>query len=159
MYLHNFASWAAARAIQNPNLSGTKSRDIKNAIDKIDLFAFVKDPGLLEDYKSVHTILVPKLMKAMGWSSNYYGVAAKVIAIYFKVTLVIPKSASKQILQKIYPPLDAFNIRQMLGRNNSVRWTSIDKINFNKLLKELNTYCDRNNVTFFEFESNNPLNH
>ncbi len=46
-YIHNFACWSAARAVQNPHNWGTKTILIKAAIEKVNLSNYVSNPELL----------------------------------------------------------------------------------------------------------------
>jgi hypothetical protein len=155
-YLHNFACWAAARSIQNPNLSDTKTKKIRLALEKIDIQQFVSDPELLLDFPKTHKKLISKLIKVLNWDEKTrFGVAAKIIAIYFKVTLVISRNAPREIIHKIYPPLDSFNLKQLGIRN--LNWTNIDKTDFNFIIEQLEIYCKNNNLTFLDFESKNKL--
>jgi hypothetical protein len=157
-YLHNFACWAAARAVQNPNLKGTDTKTIKNAIEKLDLYSYVDNPQKLSDYPKVHEELVDKLLEFLSWDNeSYYGVAAKIIAIYFKVSIILPSKAPHKIINKIYPPMDANNIHRLKGFKKST-WTKMGKTEFSNIIKGLNDYILQNKMTYIEFESKNPLN-
>lgn len=157
MYLHNFACWAAARAVQNPRLKGTKVKDIKNAIENIGLYSYVEKPSSLLEYDKIHDNLVDKFLKAMGWRNSYYGVAAKIIAIYFKVTLNITGKAPSNISNLIYPPLDSYNLKQIYGSRSAPNWTSLDKTSFKRVLRDLIYYCEKHKISFKNFEANNPF--
>ena len=99
LYLHNFACWTAARSIQNPHLKDTQTERIRFALGKIDIQQFVSDPELLNEFPKTYHRLISKLVKALNWDVEIkYGAAAKIIAIYFKVTLVIGHNASKKII-------------------------------------------------------------
>ena len=158
-YLHNFACWAAARAVQNPNLKGTNTKTIKNAIELLDLFSFVENPERLSDYPIIHDKLVVGLLNKLNWvdQENRYGVAAKIIAIYFKVSIILPSKAPNKIINNIYPPMDANNIHRLKGFKKST-WTKMGKTEFSNIIEGLNDYILQNKMTYIEFESKNPLN-
>jgi hypothetical protein len=110
-YIHNFACWAAAKAVQNPHLSGTSNGIVRQALDDININSYVEDPTKLSDYEKEHKKIVKNLIEKLKWDPNdRYGVAAKIIAIYFKVAIIIPGKASSSIIEKIYPPIDAHNL-------------------------------------------------
>jgi hypothetical protein len=155
-YTHNFACWAAARAVQNPNNSGTSTGIIKDAVEKAGLEAFVENPKLLEDYPSIHDYLVKKLNKKLGWSIDQkYGVLAKIIAMYFKVAIILPNKASKKIMVQIYPPIDSHHLNTIGLRN--LRWTNMNEKGFNQSIDALKRYCKQQSMDFTAFEGNHPL--
>jgi hypothetical protein len=155
-YVHNFACWAAARAIHNPHLSDTQTVKIRLALEKVNIQQFVLNPELLLDFPQTHEKLVNKLLKTLKWDEHSrYGAAAKIVAIYFKVTLVISRNAPREIIHKIYPPLDSFNLKQLGIRN--LNWTNIARNDFNIIIQQLEKYCNNHNLTFLDFESKNKL--
>lgn len=155
-YLHNFACWSASRAIHNPHISGTKTTVIKKAIENSGLENYISNPNLLDNYSISHDNLVKKLNKELGWDLNErYGVVAKIIAIYFKVSIIIPCNASKKIMEQIYPPFDSINIIK-LGLVK-YKWTNLNKDKFKYISNELKNYCLKNHLTFIDFESENVL--
>jgi len=155
-YLHNFACWAAARSIQNPHLSDTQTEKIRLALEKIDIQQFVSDPELLKDFSKTHHTLVNKLLKSLKWDEKTrFGVAAKIIAIYFKVTLVIGHNAPKKIIDKIYPPLDSFNLK-VIGLKK-LRWTSMGKPAFEEAIVMLDKHCKEMKMSYVDFEAKNTF--
>jgi hypothetical protein len=155
-YVHNFACWVAARAIHNPKLSGTKVKFIVEAIEKADLKKYAENPTLLSEYSKTHEKLVIAVLEALKWNKNHkFGAAAKIIAIYFKVSIILSKKGKASILNQIYPPIDTFNLKQLGIRN--LNWTNIDKTDFNFIIEQLEIYCKNNNLTFLDFESKNKL--
>lgn len=156
-YIHHFACWAAARAIQNPNNKGTKTSIIKDAIENAGLEDYVKDPNLLDNYHVVHKKLVENISKKLNWDLNkMYGVIAKIIAIYFKVSVILPQKSSKKILEQIYPPIDSFNLKT-LELNKDMKWTAINKTMYLKVINKLEKYCANHEINFIEFEEKNSL--
>jgi len=55
-------------------------------------------------------------MDYFNWKNNLFGVASKIIAMYFKVSIIIPAKDPKNVRLKIYPPIDSINLKQ-LGLN------------------------------------------
>jgi hypothetical protein len=157
-YLHNFACWAAARAVQNPNLKGTNTKTIKNAIELLDLFSFVENPERLSDYPIIHDKLVVGLLNKLNWvdQENRYGVAAKIIAIYFKVAIIIPEKAQIAIIESIYPPIDAHNLKKLKTIKNS-KWTKLNKEKFDEIIIALKKHTKDNQLSFINFEAENHL--
>jgi len=155
-YIHNFACWAAARSIQNVNLRGVNSVNVKKAIEIADLRNFVLNPNQLDNYDSLHPILVNRILKTTKWPSNYYGVASKIIAIYFKVSIIIPSAGTKVMRSKIYPPLDAYNLNRIPGFERA-KWTNLEKNNFLCAIESLKVFLANTRSNFCEFESQNLL--
>jgi hypothetical protein len=156
-YIHHFACWAAARAIQNPNNNGTKTSIIKEAIENAGFEDYVKDPNMLDNYHVIHQKLVKILNKQLCWDlDKNYGVIAKIIAIYFKVSIILPFNAPKKIIEQIYPPIDSFNLKT-LELNKVMKWTSIDKAMYLNAISKLVDYCAKHKINFIEFEEKNRL--
>jgi hypothetical protein len=155
-YTHHFACWAAARAIHNPNNSGTSTDIIKDAIEKAGLEDFVENPKLLESYPSIHDSLVKNLNKKLRWSiDEKYGVLAKIIAMYFKVAIILPNNASKKIMEQIYPPIDSHHLKP-IGLQK-LRWTTMNAKDFKQAIGALEDYCKQYSMDFIAFEGNHPL--
>jgi hypothetical protein len=155
-YTHNFACWAAARAIHNPQNKGTKTKIIKAAIEKVGFEKYIENPQLLESYKNSHKVLVNKLNKELDWNlDEQYGVLAKIIAMYFKVSLILTNKAPKKILEQIYPPIDSHHLKT-IGLQK-LRWTNMNAKVFNQSIDALEIYCKQHSVDFIAFEGNHPL--
>jgi hypothetical protein len=155
-YLHNFGCWAAARSIQNPKLKNTQTEKIRFALEKIDIQQYLSNPGLLQDFSKTNDKLIVKLVKALNWDKKTkYGVAAKIIAIYFKVTLVIGQNAPKKIIDKIYPPFDSFNLKS-LGLKK-LRWTNMGETEFKEAIKMLDKHCKEMKMNYVDFEAKNTF--
>jgi hypothetical protein len=155
-YLHHFAYWAAARAVHNPNNPGIKTKQVKAAIEKIGLYHLIQQPKELKNVEKKHNELANKLIKELKLAKHHFGLAAKIIAIYLKVTVIIPQRASEDILKNIYPPIDAKNLHKINGFKNS-KWTSLTEKEFDKAILELKTQLKKSNSTFIEFEAENEL--
>lgn len=157
-YLHNFACWAAARAVQNPNLSGTGTEIIRKALDDIDIYSHVEDSTKLLDYSNAHKVIVNELLLKLYWNKcKYkYGVASKIIAIYFKVSIIIPNKEPWSLMGKIYPPIDSYNISKIKGFEK-FKWTKLDEPTFYKMISSLENQLKNERSSFLDFESKNNL--
>lgn len=155
-YTHNFACWAAARAIHNPQNKGTKTKIIKAAIEKVGFEKYIENPQLLESYKKSHNVLVNKLNKELDWNlDEQYGVLAKIIAMYFKVAIILPNKTSKKIMEQIYPPIDSHHLKTIGLRQ--LKWTSMNAKEFNQSIVALESYCKTNSMSFIDFEGKHSL--
>jgi hypothetical protein len=157
-YLHNFACWAAARAVQNPHHSGTSTAIIRQALDDINIYSYVEDPTKLLDYKNEHIKIVNNLLEKLGWDKDgdRYGVATKIIAIYFKVAVIIPGKASSSIIKGIYPPIDSLNLSKIKGFSN-YKWTKLNKDKYEDIITALDNQLKNNNSSFIDFEAENTF--
>jgi hypothetical protein len=155
-YVHNFACWAAARAIQNPRLHGTSNGKIRKALNDIDIYSHVEDSTKLLDYSNAHKVIVNELLLKLNWNEcNYkYGVASKIIAIYFKVSIIIPNKEPWSLMEKIYPPIDSYNISKIKGFEK-FKWTKLDESTFYKMITSLEKQLETEKSNFIEFESQN----
>jgi hypothetical protein len=158
LYIHNFACWAAARAVQNPNLSGTSTLKIRKALDAIDIYSYIEDPTKLSDYKKEHGKILKKFLEKLGWDKDEsrFGAAAKVIAIYFKVGIIIPSKAPLHIINGIYPPIDSHNLAKIKGFKNN-KWTKINEATYSKIIEALYIQLKSTNSSFIDFESENTF--
>jgi hypothetical protein len=155
-YIHNFACWAAARAVQNPHLNGTGTEKIRKALDDIDIYSHVEDSTKLIDYSNAHKVIVKQLLMKLNWNECVYkyGVASKIIAIYFKVSIIIPNNEPWSLMEKIYPPIDSYNISKIKGFEK-FKWTKLDESTFYKMITSLEKQLEMEKSNFIEFESQN----
>ena len=156
IYIHNFACWAAARAVQNPHLNGTGTEKIRKALDDIDIYSHVEDSTKLLDYSNAHKVIVDELLIKLNWKkyADKFGVASKIIAIYFKVTIIIPNKEPRSLMEKIYPPIDSYNISKIKGFEK-FKWTKLDESTFYKMITSLENQLETEKSNFIEFESQN----
>ena len=158
LYIHNFACWAAARAVQNPHLNGTGTEKIRKALDDIDIYSHVEDSTKLLDYTNAHKAIVDELLIKLDWKkyADKFGVASKIIAIYFKVTLIIPGKVPLSLIKKIYPPIDSFNISKIKGFEK-LKWTKLDEVTFYEMMSSLENQLENEQSNYIDFESKNTL--
>jgi hypothetical protein len=158
IYIHNFACWAAARAVQNPHLTGTGTEIIRKALDGIDIYSHVGDSTKLLDYPNTHKAIVKELLMKLNWNEcgDKYGVASKIIAIYFKVSVIIPNKEPRILTEKIYPPIDSYNISRIKGFEK-FKWTKLDEPTFYKMISSLENQLKKEQSNFIEFEAQNSF--
>lgn len=158
IYIHNFACWAAARAVQNLHLTGTGTEIIRKALDDIDIYSHVKDSKTLLEYYNAHKAIANNLLMKLNWEKcgDKYGVISKIIAIYFKISIVIPNIKPKILTEKIYPPIDSYNISRIKGFKN-FKWTKLDEPTFYKMISSLENQLKKEQSNFIEFEAQNSF--
>ncbi len=151
-YLHTFAYWAASRAIQNPKNPGIKTKQVKIAIEKSGLYDTINNPKKLKNFDTLHYEIANSLMKELKLKNNKFGIVAKIIAIYLKVTVIIPVKVENEIINKIYPPIDSNNLKRIDGFRNE-KWTELTEVKFKKVIEGLKNQLKNSNSNFIEFES------
>ena len=119
-HLHNYALWAASRSVQRGFVSTLK---ISNAIEKSGLREFVESYNGVgkEEFKVFHSKCAVKIMNALKENYCTYGIAAKIIAIYLKTTLIIYNKG--QNCDNIHPPLDKILLTNFLKCNKIKEYT------------------------------------
>jgi len=139
LYLHNYACWTAARAVQNPATMGYRTDDVKVALDKIGISKYLIKKEPLALYEKIHLEIVTDLLKKMNKGDNEFGIGSKIVAIYFKTALIIPALSSgiklSKFLKSIYPPIDS-NVLIELGIRG-IRWTSMDNLNHSRVISTM----------------------
>ena len=142
----------------SPTNAGTGTEIIRKALDDIDIYSHVEDSTKILDYSNAHKAIVNELLMKLNWNEcvNKYGVASKIIAIYFKVSIIIPNKVSKSLIEKIYPPIDAFNIGKIKGFEKC-KWTKLDEPTFYKMISSLENQLKNERSSFLDVESKNNL--
>ena len=150
-YLHNFACWAAARAVQR---NFTTTENIVNAIEKSGLRDFVEtyNGNGKAEFEAFHIKCGLKIIEELTEHNCTYGIAAKIIAVYIKTALVIPLHGVN--CEVIYPPIDAHNLSKIKGFSK-YKWTKLDKETFDKIIGALKSQLG--NSSFIDFEAQNTF--
>lgn len=157
--LHNFACWAASRAIQVPGVKSGKSLDLKIILEDAGIKRYCKNPYLLrkKKYKTIHNELINKIInnRKRKWpKENCYGLAAKLVAMYMKCAVILPNincDNLKCTIVKIYPPIDSESLKKLEIKD--IKWTKSSKDDYEIIFKVLNSFCEENNLDFIKFES------
>src|SRR5680860_592056 len=106
-HIHNFSIWTSARAVQR---GFTTTANIKLAVDSTNLrnFGDQNENISAEQFDDFHrktaNTLISKLQEKNVTCS--YGQAAKIIAIYFKTSVIIPNLGRSKLSKVIHPPID-----------------------------------------------------
>lgn len=133
---HNFAVWTATRSVQR---GFTNTKNISTAIEISGLRDFVetyKSIGKAE-FEDFHIKCAQKITTTLKKENCTYGIAAKIIAVYLKTSLVIYTKGKN--CEYIHPPLDRIlltNLKKCNGIKNYIYkpWTRLDKKAYWKLI-------------------------
>ncbi|MEM7573855.1 MAG: hypothetical protein AAF433_13190 [Bacteroidota bacterium] len=138
-YLHRFACWTAARAVQR-RFPGANSESIKAAIDdsklKSKMDEICRQPTMTAAmYDAWHQRMGQELkahLTQKGMQDVSFGRAAKIIAIYFK-TAWLPRLLGTELAWVAHPPIDR-QLLKALGKcklyprkQEAIKWTSFDE--------------------------------
>jgi len=166
-YLHRYACWTAARAVVRTGKEGYGTLPVAAALTSIEIFKFIENPeNLTTPYKEIHTDLVKDVLKNLRKKfpqhNDDFGIGAKIIAIYFKTTLILPalatgKSLSK-CLKQIYPPIDRGVIQRNVQKQNFT-WTNMNEAHYYELLdimySKQRTNIEKYGYWILDYEFNN----
>lgn len=133
-YIHDYAVWTAARAVQR---GFTSTQRIQEAIDKSELHKFseARKCDSIEEFNDFHRLCAKQIIEAFenrGIAKATYGRATKIISIYLKTSVVIPMSGQGNICQFIHPPIDRILLTN-LSREHKLQklcekgWTSLNE--------------------------------
>jgi hypothetical protein len=143
-HLHNYAVWTAARAVQR---NFTNTLNIKAAIEHAGLNEFViknNETITANEYDNHHRIFAHKIVECLNEMNIpcSYGRAAKIIAIYFKTSIILPSFGEGPLSAIIHPPIDSILLKN-LRKNESMpelsrlKWTLLDENEYFELINKL----------------------
>jgi hypothetical protein len=135
---HRFAIWTAARSVQR---SWTTTLNISQVIQSTQLHEFVNDYNNLSEqseFDEMHRNWCDQMIKEFRLLNvtASYGRVAKVIAVYFKTSIIIGADSSDSKIKFIHPPIDRILLRNLPTNVNefkSIRqlnWTQLDQQNY-----------------------------
>ena len=145
--------WAGARAAQRAFAS---SKILCGAIEASSVREFLHDPVLLDidakGFESKHREWCKSAMEHLaeqGVEAVTFGRAAKLLAVYLKVMVVVGESPRSKLAAVIHPPIDRI-LLQSLGASTaidaphrahwrSVAWTKLTEGEYYSLVAELRT--------------------
>ncbi|MBI1327332.1 MAG: hypothetical protein GC136_06775 [Alphaproteobacteria bacterium] len=137
---HRFAAWAAARAAQRGLLGGT-NKNLINALGGCNIKEFVRNPSR-DLYERDHDKWCDSILNEIRFMA--YGRAAKLIAVYLKVMLILDPGVPSEITDVIHPPIDSvllINIKKIKGfesfKYSKAKWTGLDKIEYQEIIEDL----------------------
>ena len=135
-YCHDFSTWTASRAV---NRGFTTTKNISIAIEYSELRNFVETYNGIgkAEFEDFHVKCAQKIISTLKKENCTYGLAAKIIAVYLKTSLVIYFNGIN--CENIHPPLDRIlltNLKKCYGLKNYTYkpWTQLDKKSYWKLI-------------------------
>jgi hypothetical protein len=139
---HNFAVWAASKSVQRGFTSIYK---ISVAIKKSGLKEFVESYSKCEkeQFKSFHIKCSNKIILALKDENCTYGLAAKIIAVYLKTSLILYNKGKN--CENIHPPLDRILLNNFI-KFNAIKeytyqpWTKLSKSDYWDLVSLIEKY-------------------
>jgi hypothetical protein len=147
-HIHNFAVWAAARAVQR-RFPG-KTSLIKSLIEIAELkHLIIKEPELSPaQFDDFHRKVAGKMLSYYHENQQNdkmsYGQAAKIIAIYIKTVVIIRNSENSKLAGIAHPPIDRILLTN-IGREHpelelgSISWTKLTEFEYFELINKLRT--------------------
>jgi len=145
---HQFASWCAARAVAVP-FASIKNKVVLAAIEAAGLQRYVGDPELLPNPESMDSWHHDKCERVQHELAAYgspraYGVAAKIVNVYFKAIYCHPATCDHARVVALHPPIDQEVIVGMpqFGSGNdalwrAVRWTNLTAAEYHSLIMDV----------------------
>lgn len=158
---HNFAIWAASRAAQR---GFTTVENLRNAAEacgiKEAVIQFGKTNVDPKEYDDWHTDICRQIIKYLlnaGVENTTYGRAAKLVAVYLKVIVVIGGDPMCALARTAHPPIDRILLRNIAKTNPSLRrlaqvnWTTHSEAEYFDVINNLRNVLDEGSP-FWEME-------
>ena len=162
---HRFSVWAAARAAQR-KLKGATVDLLRDALEHSGVVAFITAPPsyldqqLFDERHRAWCQSIVDYLASRGVPASF-GRAAKLIAAYLKVTVILDSNANPTLASLAHPPIDAILLRNISKASvtrhankrswQHIRWTSLTENEYYALIKELRT-CVPNGEPFWKLE-------
>ncbi len=150
---HRFAAWAAARAVQR-GWGSSKTEKLRDALESCGVGKFVcsADPGDIDErrFRELHrqwcrAVIVSLTQK--GVPDATFGRAAKLVAVYLKVMVVLGPAGDCDLARVAHPPIDRTELKRVateVGVSSplkrlckAVNWTQLTEENYYSLLGQL----------------------
>lgn len=110
-HIHRYATWTAARAQR----AFATNEIMRAAINQTTLREFTKKSSCSRDeFDNFHGEWVGQLNEFFN-HKNEYGRYAKIIAIYLKSAVVLPKNGEGELCSVIHPPVDRILLDNLLN--------------------------------------------
>jgi len=151
---HNFAIWAAARAIQR-GFRGAKNSILGIALEDSNIrdaiYSLMSANVVPEEFDVWHKSLCRKIIKNLldaGVSDITYGRAAKLVAIYLKVTVIIGEDPTSPLARVAHPPIDHILLQEIakenpiIGNLAQVKWTNLTEEEYFDVVNKLRSILD-----------------
>jgi len=144
---HNFAVWAAARAAQRGFTTLANLSKAANDSRIREMVVEINRPGLTpEEFDRWHRDLCSRIIRFLDTveiENATYGRAAKFVAIYLKVVVVIGGDSICPLAKVAHPPIDrillqnAARINSNLRDFSNVNWTGLSEAEYFDVIRRL----------------------
>jgi hypothetical protein len=151
---HRFAAWAAARAVQRGWRYSTKEK-LRDALESCGVREFVCSPesraGIDEcRFREFHRQWCRAVIESLtqqGVADATFGRAAKLVAVYLKVMVVLSPSGDCDLARIAHPPIDRTELQKVAAEASvdsprkllwkTVNWTQLTEENYYSLIGQL----------------------
>jgi hypothetical protein len=148
-HLHNYAVWAAARAVAR---NFTNTANVKSAIEEAGLRRLLDNNEMfsIASFDQFHRETARRIIAHLKHIDNgleekaTYGRAAKIIAIYIKTAIVIRDSGMSNLARIAHPPIDRILLTNANEKHKNLglttdNWTQLSEGKYFELIKKLRT--------------------
>jgi hypothetical protein len=150
---HRFAAWAAARAVQR-GWGSSKTEKLRGALESCGVREFVCSPesrGIDERrFREFHRQWCREVIKSLtqqGVAAATFGRAAKLVAVYLKVMVVLSPAGDCDLARVAHPPIDRTELQKLAAEAGvdsphkrlwkTVNWTQLTEENYYSLIGQL----------------------
>jgi hypothetical protein len=152
---HRFAAWAAARAVQR-GWGSSKTEKLRNALASCGVREFVgspESPYSIDErsFRELHRQWCRSVIESLtqqGVADATFGRAAKLVAVYLKVMVVLGPDGDCNLARVVHPPIDRTELQKVaadVGDSphkrlwRTVSWTQLTEENYYSLIDQLRT--------------------
>jgi hypothetical protein len=150
---HRFAVWAAARAVQRGFKDATTDK-LLCAVEKSDIRNEVLRPEFSDlsppEFDVRHRRWCRSIISALNElevRNSTYGRAAKLVAIYLKVTVILNGVANSPVSRVVHPPIDNILLKNLAacsdvcspnkGKWSGTKWTQLNEPKYYELVEQI----------------------
>ena len=150
---HRFAAWAAGRAAQR-GFKGATVEKLRDALEGCGVREFVCSPesraGIEEPrFREFHRQwcrAVIELLAQQGVADATFGRAAKLVAVYLKVMVVLSPAGDCDLARVLHPPIDSTVLKNVGASDvqsphkrswKNVKWTQLTEEDYYSLIGQL----------------------
>lgn len=153
IHRHNFAVWAAARAVQR-DFTGSRTQNCREALEASGVVNVVSDPASVntsaDRFRELHELWCRSIVSTfsrLGATGASYGRSAKLLAVYLKSMVIQGGDAYSSFGRVIHPPIDENLLRNLAASTviesphkeawGQVAWTQLDQATYYALVDQL----------------------
>lgn len=153
VHRHNFAVWAAARAVQR-GWQGAKVHVLRDALEASGVQRCLPDAEFLNTscnrFEELHKIWCAAIVAALNArtvENVSYGRAAKLLAVYLKSMVITGGAAYSPIARCVHPPIDRRLLQSLAADSRhdaksraawrEINWTQLCESGYYQLAKQL----------------------